>query len=552
MSQLSITKADENILKTALAFVVLRQRVKKNNAATSNGRITSSSRSKVIGGTRSSAEEQSSHEFNSDNVTQSQCQSLHSNQDQGSGVISSGSGSSSSSNRLKRKYPGQDYDSQDNIDNDYDPGPLPFLRRINLSALSDRNSARGASLAQPLTESAAKRRHISTMFRIALSTAHPLYLPFISSLKSIQEDGTRMDDADSDAGSDTNVIPSTVYDCKTASWTREEMESEMLSFSPQPQAPSSPSIATYSVLDGILAQLVSDLNSFVAYQNHLDIHVRALEMEQGQYQDSSLSNHNKDDSGNGIVYSLFIAPLMEKLFHVGDGNMDENKRVQMILTMCTILQRVVFLGSSLSSSLSSSSNLVDDVMVGICGVFKALYYHDFPPIPLPIDVEGQETHGFGKIMVQLPDILAVNCLVLLEEIVSLKLSKAAAVCNSSFEQQECIYDCDSDDYHEISASALSEAAGDILNVLNVALGELILPIPVQEMAAFCISDMEQRDNLVRSEIEYSGLLNRVGNLDVPVEFLNRGLNTGAKMMLRMSLFDLIQKLSSSHMDDIHF
>ncbi len=533
MSQLSVTNADENILKTALAFVVLRQRVNKKNAITeaiSSSQITDttgnrlhrsrnnkSSNSPVFG-------EDGEVFYRKGNVAVAYSVSTSiSTSVTHSDTSSDGKGIGS----LKRKHPGQDFASIN-----HDPGPMPFLRRIDLSALSSEQR-------EPLTESEAKRKHISTMFRISLSSAHPLYVPFITSLQSslernLDNPGTDVEeeivgDADDDAAEErmnSDTIPSIVYDCKSASWTCEEMKYESLSF-PHAEASSSPSISIYLALDGILTQLACDLNSFNSYLN------RQREMHHNTNQELNLRYKN------GIVSSLFIQPLMEKIFCIQDGNMDGNQSVHMILTMCTVLQRIAFLDSSSSSS---SSFLLDDILVGICGVLKTLYYQEYSPIV----VEGQGAlPRFRKIMIQLPDILAVNCLVLLEEIISLKLSKAIAVC----EQSHGVSDfSDEYQYHGLKARSLSDAAGDMLNVLNVSLGELVLPIPVQEMAAFSIRDLEARERMVRGEAEQSGLFNIYGQLDGIVEVLHRGLNTGAKMMLRMSLFDLVQKLSSSHIE----
>jgi len=98
---------------------------------------------------------------------------------------------------------------------------------------------------------------------------------------------------------------------------------------------------------------------------------------------------------------------------------------------------------------------------------------------------------------------------------------------------------------------VSEVSGEILTVVNGILGgaggddeSLILPVPIQEMAGF----------YVRHEAMSRGTSNGAGSsasmwggMHARMEGGYGGLGAGSKMMLRISLFDLVQKLTSHHL-----
>ena len=714
---------DENVLKTALAFVVLRQRVAHKLAATRGSRDIR--RIQGHGRDRDHHDHMYAHDqhqeplFESSTspsiVTQMSNGNSHSRSDSNSNTniegdengngdedgnedeVENGNRVITNTNRLKRKFPestgiGNDNDVIDDIDKGNSDGnsngnsnstgdsaTLPFLRRIHINEIGTSkadafiNNANGSATGtgnKTETEAATtctKSRHISTMFRIALSTAHSLYVPYVCKLTTqIEEEGEeqahshetesemqmQMDESETNSAStststpvssisdsqdirieaSTNTgddcddygggsgnsnehdnlyneghghervdvgipMPSTFYDYKTASWTRDEIQTQIESESEShieslsscaDYSSAYNAAATYNALDRILMNLASDLNSFISYKH------------QHQYRQET----DGIDCSHGIVYSLFMAPLVDKLFgrnsNSGSGSTDGKKPIQIILTMCTILHRLVFLDSM--TSISLPSNLVDDIIISISKMLQTLYYHDFPPWTTSASfTDGSRTgdngnsNGCGvgevinggdvyaKLMIQLPDILAVNCLVLLEEIVSLKLSKEVSRnyddrCNGDGNEDgdgdgdECIQSSESDGYEHrggdgdgyeyhgggyVVGDSLSEVAGEILNILTVALGGLILPIPVQEMSSFYIRDKEEMDAQMKRDFNlYSRLSCTYGNQNQyeleGKSNLNVGhLNSGAKMMLRLSLFNIVQKLSSSHIGDIH-
>ena len=703
---------DENVLKTALAFVVLRQRVAHKLAATRGSRdirrIQGHGRDRDHHGHMCTYDQHQEPLFESSTspsiVTQMSNGNSHSRSvsnsntgdENGNGdgdgngdEVENGNRVITNTNRLKRKFPestgiGNDNDVIDDIDKGNSNGnstgessTLPFLRRIHINEIGTSradafiNNANGSATGtgnKTETEAATtctKSRHISTMFRIALSTAHSLYVPYVCKLTAqIEEEGEeqahshetesemqmQMDDSETNSAStststpvssisdsqdihieaSTNTgddcddygggsgnsnehdnlyneghghervdvgipMPSTFYDYKTASWTRDEIQTQIESESEShteslsscaDYSSAHDAAATYNALDRILMNLASDLNSFISYKH------------QHQYRQET----DGIDCSHGIVYSLFMAPLVDKLFgrnsNSGSGSTDGKKPIQIILTMCTILHRLVFLDSMTSTSLPS--NLVDDIIISISKMLQTLYYHDFPPWTTSASfTDGSRTGDNGnsnwcgvgevinggdvyaKLMIQLPDILAVNCLVLLEEIVSLKLSKEVSRnyddhCNGDGNEDgdgdECMQSSESDGYERrggkgdgyeyrgggyVVGDSLSEVAGEIFNILTVALGELILPIPVQEMSSFYIRDVEEMDDQMKRDFNlYSRLPRTYGNQNQyeseGKSNLNVGhLNSGAKIMLRLSLFNIVQKLSSSHIGDIH-
>ena len=511
------TEEDEHILKTALAFVVLRRRLKNsiNSNAKSTSSSSTSSTSQSIPVLRSLTASEDIE--NSSIITPSQYSNA------GSRTNINNSGESSCSNPLKRKrqkIAKEDEFSEKNknaLDDKDERTPLPFLRGIRLGTNSNLGG-RTSTRAEPFTVIEAKKLHIKNMFQIALSTALPLYGPYISSLKSVQI--STISNEKPSSSNTTRTSP--IYDYTTASRTKEEMKI-LISRDEHIIPSATSSVASYAVLDGVLSNLASNLRSLSSHKHRME----REEAEKSTHRHITALDGGKSEYPHGIVYSLFIGSLTEKIL---DENCDETSCAQTVLAMCTILHRLVFLDSS------SSFKLFSDVMISICEIMKRLYHGELFLASRKRGSlrEGKRPNGEKTLMIRLPDILAVNCIILLEEIIQFHLSNISTNC--SYESSGMCGD-------EMN-TILSEGAGKILNVLNIALEQLILPVPVEEMAAFYIRYVEKIDGRIRA-------IQRLNNVSQDVESAHSCLNSGAKMMLHTSLFGLIQNLSTYHLDDNH-
>jgi len=152
--------------------------------------------------------------------------------------------------------------------------------------------------------------------------------------------------------------------------------------------------------------------------------------------------------------------------------------------------------------------------------------------------------GAKALWVQYPNILACNCLQLLEEIINHRLA-------SSFISPSSTFPASSSSSSAISPGNISQAkprqrqhqqneAAQILFILNEELGsELMVPVLSKDMAFFCIKKCNAECEGY-SDGEYVDK-NEEGQV-VKI----RGLSSGAKMMVRLSVYEVTQKLSSYH------
>eukprot|EP00979_Chaetoceros_neogracilis_P016182 scaffold7275_cov233-Chaetoceros_neogracile.AAC.1 len=561
------SKEDESILKTALAFVVLRRRVKAscsdssakdhgnndilNDLASSSGHnnntniadtSTAEDQNPPVKGDQGSciapavSLAQASNSSAAIVTTQSQCSSqsftsaIHNHNKNSYSTTGPNNNEAAQRGKRKRQAVRQNPNLElplSNLERNHnrDHGPLPFLRNT-------------CFLQNPaLTSISSKEEHIRAMFRIALSTALPLYDPYI--LSSLHSGHRRQHQH-------RPLLSSPIYDCQTASWTLQQMkqfvkekshsrakdgtgEHQVESTS---ENSSSSSIQSYAVLDGIVSHLASNLNSLLAKH------------EESDHRDKS---DRQNPMSKGVIYNLFLCPLVDNIFGPSSshGNADANannnedaqrKDLQSVMGMFTVVHRLIF-----QNNVSTSSHLVQDVVKGICHTLKWLYYG-----------EGKDSNfpsSSRKYAIQMQDIVVVNCLILLEEVISLRLSRVmrmevVTVLNEfgEYVEQEVIDSC-----------RISEAAGEILNLVNGIMGagnsdddgscseeSLILPVPLQDMAGFHVRHAE-RAGRARCKGMHLGATDNMGTED------GRGLGAGSKMMLRLSLFDLVRKLTSHHL-----
>ena len=541
------SKEDESILKTALAFVVLRRRVKayshpsntNDHGSTSNDNaildldsINNSSKSSNAGlhdqHHQQIRDEAAAHECNISAavVTHSQCSQTQQEENYVYSNSISNSTGTSSFNKRKR----QEGQSKQNLDSNQNRGPLPFLRNTNFHRSSSRNSSSPSSIS-------AKDGHLRAMFRIALSTALPLYETYMS-LLSREERGRFQ----SQGENTRQPLPSPIYDCKTASCTIQQIQ-EFDSLVREQST--SPSIQVYAVLDGIISHLATNLNSTLAKDGNAPAHVH----------DNDNHQNSCHSSTGSIVYKLLIQPILDQISNsslangnvnvsvnansrnvnhpIDDGGIKVYKCLQSILAMCTILHRLVFQNPSISS------HLAYDIIKGLCHTLKYIYHGGEDGQPR------SRNHGhvpWMQIQMQMQDIMVVNCLILLEEVVSLRLSQVVRreVCTTVNEFGEYVEE------EVMDTCRVSEVSGEILTVVNGILGgggggddeSLILPVPIQEMAGFYV----RHETMSRSK---GGGSSMRGGMQMEGGY--GGLGAGSKMMLRISLFDLVQKLTSHHL-----
>ena len=538
------SKEDESILKTALAFVVLRRRVKayshpsntNDHGSTSNDNdiidLYSSNKSDPSSSNAGLHEEHhqqirdeaAQHECNNSAavVTHSQCSQTQQEENYVYSNSISNSTGTSSFNKRKR----QEGRRNQNLDSNHNHGPLPFLRNTNFHRTSSRNSSSTSSIS-------AKDGHLRAMFRIALSTALPLYDTYMA-LLSREEHGRLQ----SPGGKTRQPLPCPIYDCKTASCTIQQIQ-EFDSLVREQST--SPSIQSYAVLDGIISHLATNLNSILAKDGNAPAHAHVNDNHRN-------SCHSSTES---IVYKLLVQPILEQISNsslanvnanansrnvnvnhpIEDGGKEVYKCLQSILAMCTILHRLVFQNPSISS------HLAYDVIKGLCHTLKYIYHGGEDSQPR------SRNHGHVPWMqIQMQDIMVVNCLILLEEVISLRLSQVVRreVRTTVNEFGEYVEE------EVMDTCRVSEVSGEILTVVNGILGgggggddeSLILPVPIQEMAAFYV----RHEAMSRSNGAGSSM--RGG---MQMEGGYGGLGAGSKMMLRISLFDLVQKLTSHHL-----
>lgn len=293
------------------------------------------------------------------------------------------------------------------------------------------------------------------------------------------------------------------------------------------------------------------------------------------------------------------------------------RALQNLLSMCTVLHRLVIQKGK------SHPFLVDDLIRGICRVIQCLYmgHHGWGWLERTMEMQNQSatcTTGTGGkrggssggcdqgkrnascIMMDnswrttkgkkhnWADVVVVNMLVLLEEMISFKISLAkdeVGIGKHTGGASGGGGGGDGGEEHEqmtldevmLQNAKVSKMAEHILRDLNSVLGGaggggeggdaafgsggLFLPVPTQEMAGFylrqkkmneCHGDSRSRAKGGRN-VSFSrgegcnGEMMMEEEDDYDNDVLPR-LSSGAKLMTRMYLFDLVHKLSSYHLD----
>ncbi len=282
--------------------------------------------------------------------------------------------------------------------------------------------------------------------------------------------------------------------------------------------------------------------------------------------------------------------------HMDGKGTDDNQLVQTVLAICTIIHHMVY-------SDPSSEALFLDALSGLSQIISSLYHGKWKvKIEMDEDMststfdDGRMDEGrrktrekerrtmnrseqtkqnewFSRSMRRregkcastnissrkslhcIQDIVAVNCLILMDEIIQLKLSyvqKSTALLG--FTQT----DIHRNDIH--CARESSDAAREIIHELNSSLGTCItLPISTQELARFYVqhakreqyynyayNQQPQQKEIFQFPREFNqSQYDRVSEEGTKMIILphDRRLNAGARIMLRLSVFDLIQKLS---------
>lgn len=132
--------------------------------------------------------------------------------------------------------------------------------------------------------------------------------------------------------------------------------------------------------------------------------------------------------------------------------------------------------------------------------------------------------------VQVEDVLAVNCLVLLEQVIGMSLSLSSR--NNTGTKRFT------------SQSKQNEIIGNVLSVLNSHLGpDLMVPVSTNDMACLFITHERQKRNYHRAYKLQDGGGDISDEKDVGSIHMKNGLNVGAKMMIQLYIYDIVQKLS---------
>ncbi len=623
-----MTKDDESILKSALAFVVLKRRLKAKQQGLSSSSLTSPSSSSLPYFTSTSSSQSLSKELKE-----------QTGQDDGGKGEESRNGSHCLNDDGNTKTVFDPNEQLCVVHDSEEQEILPFLNgRLNNNGR--RNRSKSNRISCP--------KHLETMLQVAKSTTLSLYSskinkyfrsnnddrvdhnqndnhqqqeqhsqqpPSLSTTSSESTTATNIITSSSSSSSSTTTTTSSsttttsldpsknyslIYDYKTAS-IQKIISSNYNHFS------LSSYYHTYAVLDGILLHIASTFRSTSNTTSSTISSIRTL----STFSTTTTSYENKNEyfenhpSSYAIIFTFMIQNLLQPLVSITNSTSttstnnssminQQQQHIQNILSTCTILHRLVIFDTSLSFC----------CIIGICKILKFLYYNggcgdcgegtgmgtnhdsnssengdycvndDDDGIDCVVDgvkEEGQDEYsdivnvlldGYNKQerndndggspihdindnvekcqSIQVQDVLTVNLIILLEQIIGMSILLLT----------------DHNTARTTSATpntnGQSKAGwiGDILSILNMHLGpELMIPVSTNDMARLYVSHECQSD--VKNHY-YKRSWNgdhRNGDDDHDVDkqkykiVLHYGLNVGAKMMLRLFIYDIVQKLS---------
>jgi hypothetical protein len=315
--------------------------------------------------------------------------------------------------------------------------------------------------------------HVESMANLVIPTTIPLYAMYYSH-STVRDDSTTT----MTVTAQTETLASPIYDYQNANSP---------SFHDLDHTKSNKSkIATYGVLDGLLLHLTSQ-SSF----------------------------HNR-------IYSMIMIPVILPVVLGQSGDTFEEKKIMTkILSLCTVLHRFVVLDPT----------CFEEVMVSICRTLKMLYRHrlDTECVQYRIDRcsnVSSATVGINfnhDTTVKMLDVLAVNMIVLLENIMVLHLKHYGRLTSSTSSMSG----------HDGKNGMIGSEY--VMKILHQELEQLLVPIRIEEMAAFYVRDgrrihLENQNETCMDDVTDSKAV------------MCNGLNTGGKLMLRLSLYDIIRKM----------
>ena len=395
--------------------------------------------------------------------------------------------------------------------------------------------------------------HLSSMFTIAISTTHSIYQPYMRQLLKASQ-------------SNTNPCSPPIYDSRAASLSLSDMTEYIkrkgknaAKTASEMKAMSSP-VQSYAVLDGIVSHIVTNLHTLLTkFDSQMlfePTHEVAM-LDTERLQESLSSDQTQVDRGNlkltepicrldNIIYDVFLHGVIESDVGSSKSNaephtIDYYNSVQKVLSTCTICHRIVFLSCHKAKSfhdhegIESSKNLIKCFLQGIIRVLHLNYD--------ALSKTDQRT--FHPKNIRLQEVIAVNFLLLLEEVTSMYFHTFSCQEYESV-QDESIYSSSHENHHIISDDGSnsmhreeysSSSSGDIVCFLTKQfdmLGKgarnenLMLPLSTREAISRFIEDIVSSDNALEHEILFDGEL------------------SGSKTMHKLVVFSLMQRLASNH------
>ena len=379
---------------------------------------------------------------------------------------------------------------------------------------------------------------------------------------------------------------------------------------------------SYKILDGIVHHIVSTLQSL---QQHLsekekesysngnnscisdDGYSEQSEKIEVDHHDGDTTVQNEDRTRDVNVTSLnenilqkyFFTPLLLNATTKGDINTESSfdfpfnnkfNQIEIIMALCTVLHRIVFLDTS-NLTTRSGTGIGSIIIQLLCKLLRSLYdgdsQHGYQPLKITTNQLNRES------IINLPDVLTVNCLRLLESIIALRLQRCYSQSQTKplpyqrktypFYSHQCQRSNNSHNWKKIQAQIVEQMAEDTLSQMKANLGEnLVVPVSFKSMASFYQRDcLEKRkssyhqnkgqgghaneacgsfmpNNIGQNGGEMQEIMkprweNKVNNKDIGMKkvfdtkTMVQYLDTGSKLMLRLCLYDIIQKLSLSHL-----
>jgi hypothetical protein len=661
---MTMTTDDESILKSALAFVVLKRRLKAKQQGLSSSTLSSSL----------------PYLTSTSSQSLSKSQELEEDKGHTSGNVS---GKSSHCGSTKTKITIDPYPNNNEqiIEKDSEEHEvLPFLNgKLSHNGRTNRSNNNNSTSCQ---------KHLETMLQVAKSTSLSLYSSkmkqYFCSSNDDRPDSNQSNNNDDDqhhhrqqqqeqqeqhdqqlqqhhpslsksssftsskSTTATNIITSSssstttsattttssslslfdpsqkysiIYDYKTAS------NKKIIPSTHNHSSSSSPSYYhTYAVLDGILLHITCTLRTasnttskrfspnYNRMQTSLSTSVTSCQ-NSNHHDHHHIGNENHPPSFS-ILLTFMIQNLLQPLVSItsiyesrisssssSKTTLMMNQKqyyIQNILSTCTILHRLVLFDTSLSFY----------CIIGICKILKLLYYNggcggvtylggsnmthgstssenggDY------IQVDGDDCDGEGESAVvegegeyadiinvlldgytkqqangnneennpiedinidsveqkchsiQVQDVATVNILILLEQIIgmSILLLTDHSSSNSSSTRPTSTTPA--------TTQSKDGWIGDILSILSVHLGpELMIPVSTNDMARlYVIHERQSHDRHNNYKMKWNGNHQRGSgggdDHDKQEIELCYGLNVGAKMMLRLYIYDIVQKLS---------